>query len=351
MLTAKSRLPIREMLTVGLLPSWLKVWVYRLRGYRIGRGVCLGFGAVICGRDVDVGDHVSIGLLTAIRGQTIRLGAHVQIGAVTLIDTPHIEIGEGTKINEQVFVGGLQFPDSRFVVGRNCLIMQSSYINPCRSIVIGDDSGVGVDCLLIGHASWASKFEGYPVEFEPITIGNSVALAWRVTVLPGARIGDGAVIGANSLVNGRIAPRCLAVGSPARVVAKAPYFPRTVSNTEKEQYLRGILSELADYLRGHGLDCQYHEPELEVHHRGRHWRLRVEYGPDLGAHAASWSPDVTTLISLRALSPDTRRALDSRGVTWVDLEHKERNDRVNDLGEEAIHYLKRYGVRLFRARP
>ena len=192
---------------------------------------------MICGENVEIGDHVRIGFGTAIRGKTIRLGRYVQIGSATIIDSPHIEIGEDTKINEQVFVGGLQFPDSRFVVGRNCLIMQMCYINPCRSITIGDDSGVGVDCLLIGHSSWLSKFEGYPVDFQPIVIGNSVALAWRVTVLPGTNIGEGAVIGANSLVKETIPPRCLAVGFPARVIAKAPYFPRKVQGGREGRLL------------------------------------------------------------------------------------------------------------------
>ena len=89
---------------------------------------------------VEVGDYTSIGFLTIIRGKEIRLGAHVQIGSTSFLDTPYIEIGEGSKINEQVFVGGLQFPDSRFVLGRNCQIMQMSFINPARSIVVGDDS-------------------------------------------------------------------------------------------------------------------------------------------------------------------------------------------------------------------
>ena len=271
LLTGRSRLPIREMILIGLWPSWIKKWIYRAKGYRLGRGVQIGFGSVICGEEVDLGDEVQIGFATAIRGKTIRLGDHVQIGALTLIDTPHIDIGDGTKFNEQVYVGGLQFPDSRFVVGRNCLIMQMSYINPCRSITIGDDSGVGVDCLLIGHSSWGSRFEGYPVEFQPITIGNSVALAWRVTVLPGTKIGDGAVIGSNSLVKETIPPRCLAVGFPARVVAKAPYFPRSLSSAEKAEVLRGIVQEMAGYLQGFGFACELQPNHLQVEQRERRW--------------------------------------------------------------------------------
>ncbi|MFM1945478.1 MAG: hypothetical protein RI897_4460, partial [Verrucomicrobiota bacterium] len=72
MLTGKSRFPVREMVLVGWMPSFLKKVVYRLRGYRIGKGVSLGFGAVIVGQDVEVGDHTSVGFLTVIRGKRIR---------------------------------------------------------------------------------------------------------------------------------------------------------------------------------------------------------------------------------------------------------------------------------------
>src|SRR5580700_8279766 len=141
MLIEKPRIPIRSILLYGLLPGFIKILLYRLKGYRIGKGVSIGLGSVICGDRVEVGDYTSIGFLTIIRGKEIWLGAHVQIGSMTFLDTPHIQIGEDTKINEQVFVGGLQFPDSKFVVGRNCQIMQMSFINPARSIVIGDETG------------------------------------------------------------------------------------------------------------------------------------------------------------------------------------------------------------------
>src|SRR6516225_9895451 len=106
MLLEKPRIPFRSILLYGLWPGFIKILLYRLKGYRIGKGVSIGFGAVICGERVVVGDHTSIGFLTIIRGKEIRLGPYVQIGSMTFFDTPYIEIGEGTKINEQVFVGG-----------------------------------------------------------------------------------------------------------------------------------------------------------------------------------------------------------------------------------------------------
>jgi acetyltransferase-like isoleucine patch superfamily enzyme len=52
----------------------------------------------------------------------------------------------------------------------------------------------------------------------PVVIGDNVWLARNVAVMPGANIGDGSVIAANSVVSGDIPPNSLAAGTPARVI-------------------------------------------------------------------------------------------------------------------------------------
>ena len=55
---------------------------------------------------------------------------------------------------------------------------------------------------------------------EPVVIEDDVWLGARVTVLPGARIGRGSVVGAHAVVRGVIPLAALAVGVPARVVRR-----------------------------------------------------------------------------------------------------------------------------------
>lgn len=52
----------------------------------------------------------------------------------------------------------------------------------------------------------------------PISIGNDVWIGAQSVILPGAKISDGAIIGANSTVVDTIPPYAVAVGNPARVV-------------------------------------------------------------------------------------------------------------------------------------
>lgn len=357
MLVPKPRFPIKQMVLMGWLPGFLKKTIYRLKGYRIGKKVSIGFGSVVVGDDVTIGEHTSISFLSFVRGKQIRIGDHVQIGATTFIDTPFLEIGDGSKINEQVFVGGLQFPDSKLVIGRNCQIMQMSFINPARSITIGDDSGIGGDCLLFGHTSWLSQLEGYTVEFEPIEIGKSVSLSWRVFVLPGSKIGDGAVIGANSLVSRTIPPKCLAIGYPARVVSKFPDFPKDLSREEKAGLFKNMIGEMVLFFRGIGLACEGFGPDYTVYrakkrgHKGKKgWRLRVAFASPDEKPINPEPLETDVLLSFDRISAADREKLDARHVTWFDVENKETSHETNDLGEEVALFLRRYGIRFFRVK-
>lgn len=56
-----------------------------------------------------------------------------------------------------------------------------------------------------------------PFEKE-LTIGNDVWIGCNSTILRGLRIGDGAIIGANSLVTKDVPPFAIVVGSPAKIL-------------------------------------------------------------------------------------------------------------------------------------
>lgn len=53
---------------------------------------------------------------------------------------------------------------------------------------------------------------------KPLVIGNDVWIGCNATVLRGVSIGDGAVIGANSLVNKDVPPYAIVAGCPARII-------------------------------------------------------------------------------------------------------------------------------------
>lgn len=87
-------------------------------------------------------------------------------------------------------------------------------------ITIGDHVFIGPNVGLYAPA--------HPLDIETrnaglesaagITIGNNVWIGGSVCVLPGVRIGDGAVIGAGSVVTHDIPPNVVAVGNPCRPI-------------------------------------------------------------------------------------------------------------------------------------
>ncbi|WP_375291696.1 acyltransferase [Qipengyuania sp.] len=89
------------------------------------------------------------------------------------------------------------------------------------SIIIGDDCLFGPE-VMVTAASYRYN-DGAPVNDQlmneaDVVIGRDVWLATRAIVLPGANIGDGAIIAAGAIVKGSIPPFAIAAGQPAKVV-------------------------------------------------------------------------------------------------------------------------------------
>ena len=61
--------------------------------------------------------------------------------------------------------------------------------------------------------------ESIPFKGDTV-IGNDVWIGQNVTILPGVKIGDGAIIGTNSTVAKDIPPYSIAAGNPAKVIKK-----------------------------------------------------------------------------------------------------------------------------------
>ena len=349
-LIPKDRIPWRHLALFGWLPSPLKILAYRLLlGYRIGRGVRFSFGGIVVGKVVEIGDFVEIGFLAIVQGRQIKIGRHSSVGVMSYVTCETIEIGEDARIREQVYVGGPQLPESRFVLGSRTIILQLAFINPTKPVIIGDDTGIGGHCLIFTHGVWLSALDGYPVTYEPVTVGKSVWLPWRVSVMPGTTIGDGTVIGANSVVSGTIPPNSMAVGFPARVIRAAPDFPPRLSDSERSALVVTIMTEFDRYVQHSGVTVREQEPfRLYTAHR-KTWRLLWLRGPATPGSAAAPARGDTVLAET-ALPEETITAFRSRGVDWLDLGARTRSREGSPLTEELALYVGRYGVRLARDR-
>lgn len=80
-----------------------------------------------------------------------------------------------------------------------------------------------------------------------LVIGNDVWLGYDVLVLPGARIGDGAIIGARAVVTGTIPPYAIAAGNPARVI-RMRFDEETVALLRKLAWWTWAPRKVAEHL-------------------------------------------------------------------------------------------------------
>ncbi len=92
-------------------------------------------------------------------------------------------------------------------------------VNAQSLVSIGDRSHVG-QYSVIADTEVPEADGDLADEARPVRIGADVWIAGRVTVLPGASIGDGSVITAGSVVEGDIPAGVVAGGIPARVLRR-----------------------------------------------------------------------------------------------------------------------------------
>lgn len=95
-------------------------------------------------------------------------------------------------------------------IGAGLLLHQSVGVVICAEAIIGTNCTFYANACVVHRAD--GKGLGAPV------IGNDVAISIGSYVVGHVRIGDGVIVGANSVVLKDIAAGCVAAGSPARVL-------------------------------------------------------------------------------------------------------------------------------------
>ena len=125
-----------------------------------------------------------------------------------------------------IFSGRL-FDEPKLVIGNRVDLGHNVVFIVNKEIVLEDDINVASGVRFMdtdAHPRDAmARIADLPPEAEevkPVRIGRYAWIGHNVFVMKGVTIGEGAIIGVNSVVVNDIPPYCVAMGNPARVVVK-----------------------------------------------------------------------------------------------------------------------------------
>jgi acetyltransferase-like isoleucine patch superfamily enzyme len=172
-----------------------------------------------------VGRNVTIGRNVQLRGAgKIQIGSNVMIDDNCVLDAR----GEGTSIviDDDVLISGatvIRARNALIHIGRGCSIGRNCLLGTDSRLILGSEVLLGAYTYLC--AGGVHRFDGPEISVlsqgidksQGIEIGNGAWLGARTTVLDGASVGKGAVVGAHSLVTRSIPDMTVAFGSPAKV--------------------------------------------------------------------------------------------------------------------------------------
>jgi acetyltransferase-like isoleucine patch superfamily enzyme len=146
----------------------------------------------------DVSSHTRIEI-----GDNVNIFGHLGVGSGRVFDQPTLKIGNNVDLGHNVF----------FTVNKRVDIEDN--VNIASNVYILDSDAHPRDPY-----ERAKKVPPSPDEIKPIRICRYAWIGQGSYIMKGVTIGEGAIIGANSVVLSDIPPFSVALGNPARVILK-----------------------------------------------------------------------------------------------------------------------------------
>lgn len=144
-----------------------------------------------------------------------------------IIKNPNIIVGDYTYYDDFEDVHNFEknvkyhfnFVGDKLIIGKFCQIASgvTFIMNGANHL---QDSVSTFPFAIFGE-DWKDAMEGksYPTKGD-IEIGNDVWIGFDATIMPGVKIGDGAIIGSKSVVAKDVEPYSIVGGNPAKLIRK-----------------------------------------------------------------------------------------------------------------------------------
>lgn len=134
-------------------------------------------------------------------------GVGCRLEAYPVNENKVLHVGKNVQINDYVHITARE----SVIIGNNVLMASKIYISDCsHGSYSGDSNDSDPRIIPIDRNLYS----------EPIVINDNVWLGEFVSVLKGVEIGEGTIVGANSVVSKNLPSYVIAVGTPARPIKK-----------------------------------------------------------------------------------------------------------------------------------
>ncbi len=148
---------------------------------------------------------------------------------------PNVKLGKGVKIYDFVNLYGCEIGDGSKVgtfveiqkgakIGCNCKISSHTFI--CEGVTIEDNCFIGHNVTFINDAYPRSTNPDGSMQTDedwvcvPTLIKRGASIGSSATLLCGITVGEGAIVGAGSVVTKDVPPGTVVAGNPAKILRK-----------------------------------------------------------------------------------------------------------------------------------
>lgn len=137
-------------------------------------------------------------------GRSFTAGVGLRIDAFSEGKDKVVQIGDHVEVNDYVHIAAVK----SVKIGNHVLIASKVFISDHNHGSYGGDH----------HSSPDEIPSERDIVASPVEIEDNVWIGEGVAILPGVKIGRGAIIGANSVVNCSVPPETIFAGIPARKI-------------------------------------------------------------------------------------------------------------------------------------
>lgn len=152
-----------------------------------------------------------------------KLGKNVIFERGVLVFHPeNIEIGNNVYVGHNTILKG--YYKNLMKIGDHTWIGQSCFLHSAGGLTIGKAVGIGPNVMILTSQHHPSGRD-LPVLFSPVKLAEVILMdgcdiGSRSTILPGVTIGEGAIVGAGSVVTKSVPDYEVWAGVPAKRIKK-----------------------------------------------------------------------------------------------------------------------------------